>query len=164
MKKGQESLGAILHRHQSRRRQDHFREALGQAAAAGFEATPQELSEQQVAAVDLAFEQASKLLERFAGDSEWADDSVTFGETGPASGGWGKHHPAMKTLEQACWPMSIGEGLQLESNRFHSQWKKLCSWAANEELSLEFESETDKLRQRTTYILRAIPRLGWVVR
>lgn len=164
MKKGQESLGANLHRHQSRRRQDHFREALSQAAAAALKEIPQGLSEEQVAAVDLVFDQARKMLERFAGDTEWADDSITFGETGPSSGGWGRHHPAMKTLEQACWPMSIGEGLQLESNRFHAQWKKLCSWAAKEELSLEFESDTDKLIQRTTYTLRAIPRMGWVVR
>lgn len=65
---------------------------------------------------------------------------------------------AIGILSDACWPMTIPEGIQLSANPFHYEWVALTDWATKEELTVEIQAEAGEYTANTAFHVVAKPR------
>jgi len=107
-------------------------------------ATPsQAVTEAEYAEVEDLFKFAqTRLVDAILED--WTPDAVVIAESGRPGIGFVRMSTAVATLERVCWPLRVGEALQLESNVFHDLWLRLCNWAWSEQLVLELELVHDQ--------------------
>ena len=134
----QQSLGAALIRSQQALRQNFYFKAV---AAAGGQGPNVQLDASSKALVAKMFDSAKKRIAKIIKlDVGTREVSVVLGTLGTQEG---RPHGSKATciLSDACWPMTIPEGVQLSTNPFHREWARLTKWAVEEELTVEIRAK-----------------------
>lgn len=149
------SLGAKLRRSLDEARQGRYREAVD---AAGGKGPLVNLDSNSQALVAKMFESARRRIAEIINmGTGTADCYVVLGIVGPGTG-VPLDSEAIRILSDACWPMTIPEGIQLSANPFHYEWEALNNWAAKDELTVEIRAESDRHITRTVFHLAVTAR------
>ena len=142
------SLGAKLLRSLDEARQGRYQEAVD---AAGGKGPLANLDSNSQALVAKMFESARRRIAEIINmGTGTADCYVVLGMVGPRTG-MPLDSEAIRILSDACWPMTIPEGIQLSANPFHYEWEALTNWAAKDELTVQIRAELDKYLDKTVF-------------
>lgn len=129
-----------------------------QALEAGASKEPVAQEREHVQQVRRLFDSAKARIKRMIESEGPVDVYVQIGEEGAAVTDSGRDC-AIDVLAKACSPLTIGEGIQLQTNAFNAEWQAFCRWALQEELIPELYAVHDErlVRVRHCVRVRAIP-------
>lgn len=146
------TLGARLRRTIEVHRNARLEEAL----EAGARREGQPLEQADVGQVRRLFESARTRIKGMIEIDAPMDVCVLVGEEGAAVTEGG-HNRAIEMLINACWPLTIAEGVRLQTNEFNTEWLNFCRWALREELVPELYAVHDEWLVRTRHYVRVRP-------
>lgn len=146
------TLGARLRQTIGMKRNAQLEEAL--EAGARRETQPNEKAD--VGQVRRLFESARSRITQMIELEAPMDVCVLVGEEGAAVPEGG-HNRAIEMLVKACWPLTVGEGVQLQTNAFNTEWVNFCRWALREELIPELYAVHDEVLVRARHYVRVRP-------
>ena len=148
------TLGAILRRRLEKEKQSGYEQAVAMAGTDGPAVQTDRKSKALVAAM---FRSARTRVRKIVGlGAPMPELSLILGTDGVEQNP--VHAQAILTLKNACWPMTIPEGLKIPGTAYHFEWEAMTAWAASEDLTVEIGMKVNDVVASTTFLLVVKPK------